>query len=342
MEIGNPGQIERELQRKVLAASGTGIRASLFNLVIFERPEEPGPVDAALGALFGRRPARIVRVESGPGGPTRVEVSALCATDPQAQGVCFEEIRIYSGADGLGRDPGYWAPLLIHSEPIYLWWLEATEALGPFLPQVEQIADRLIVDTGRRERRGEQPLAGLRFLAGEAESVSGLADFSWHRILPLRRWTARLFDPPENRDSLERIERVRLEGGGRSEALLLFLWLASRLGWEGESLEEDRYRFRDRSAKPVLLEHLPGRAPAAGFQAGFRLEFGIRDRPPLALRCDESGCALLDRPGAGELAVRLRFPDDGEILLAEVDAGRADPAYLQALLPLRLSPFSYG
>ena len=236
MEIRDLVKIERELQRQVLAASGAGMRASLFNLVVFERKEQSGLADPALSALFGLRPARVLRSEAGHRGRTEVEVSARCSGGGADRAVCFEEIRIRGGEDGLSRDPGCWTPLLIPGVPVNLWWLEPLEAILPLLGQFEECADRLIVDTGLRERAGDDPLWSLRLLAGELESVGALSDLAWRRILPLRSWAARLFDPPANREALERIERVRLEGGLRSEGGCCSCgwppaWAGRRSGW---------------------------------------------------------------------------------------------------------------
>ncbi len=341
MEIRDLTGIERELQRLVFAASGTGIRASLFNLVVFEQAAEagpPSPADTALGALFGSRPARILRVKDGHRARTEVDVSARCAAGLADRAVCFEEILIHGGEDALAGDPGCWTPLLITGLPVYLWWLESIEALGPFLQRVEESADRLIVDTGWREQAGEDPLQALRLLAGELEATPGLSDFTWRRTQPLRRWAARLFDPPENRESLECIEAVRLEGGLRSEGLLLFLWLAARLEWKAEDLGRDGGRFRDRSDRPLRLEHHPG----PPLSEGFRLDFAVRDRPGLSVRCGADGCALLDNPDAGALPIHLKVPGDAEILLAEVDSLGVDPLYRQALRVLRQARSGHG
>jgi hypothetical protein len=384
MDIRDPAGIERELERRVLAASGTGTRASMFNLVVVHRLAEAGPVEPALEGMMGKRPARIVRVESGNAGPSRVFVSARCATGTPERAVCFEEIVIQDGEDGLGRDPGYWTPLLIRHLPVYLWWLEETGPLAGDAARLREVADRLLVDTGFREERGEEPYAALGRLAVLAGSSLDLSDFSWQRVLPLRRWTARLFDPPENRARLERIEGVSLDGGRRSEALLLFLWLASRLGWRPERPEGARIpeggsaRFLDRSGQPVTLEHRGGSRPPAEplsgtpvphgalaphgsaslsphvalsprgdlrpgsggtrLSDGFRLEFRIRGETPLAIRCGENGCAFLERPGAEEQAIRLQIPDDTQILIAEVDARRADPLLREALRVLERPP----
>ena len=304
MEIRDLVRIERELQRQVLAASGAGIRASLFNLVVFERREESGLGDKALAALFGLRPARVLRVEAGHPGRTEAEVSARCSAGGADRAVCFEEIRIRGGEDGLGRDPGCWTPLLIPGVPVHLWWLEPVEQIAPLLGQVEECADRLIVHTSLREEAGDDPLQALRFLAGELESIEALSDLAWRRILPLRRWAARLFDPPENREGLEQIERVRLEGGPRGEGWLLFLWLAARLGWEAERLEGPEVLFRDRAGRPVRLEH----RPSASLAGGFLLGFGLRGRPGLSVHCGADGCRLLEEPAAGGFPVRLKVP----------------------------------
>ena len=48
-------------------------------------------------------------------------MSGRCFPDKRNRGVCFEEVRIESGDDGLGADPGAWAPLLIRDLPVFAW-----------------------------------------------------------------------------------------------------------------------------------------------------------------------------------------------------------------------------
>lgn len=333
MDVQNPARIERELQKQVLAASASGTRASLFNLVVFRQRSAAGPVDEALNGLLGKRPARILQVESGYDGPSEVDVSARCSLDAQDRGVCFEILQIRSGSDGLGIDPGCWVPLLIRSLPVYVWWLEPSGRLAGAFDPLETAADRFVLHSGFWEEQGEDPARSLATLAGLVRRGAAVADFSWHRLLPLRRWTARLFDPPENRQRLERIEQVELHGGRRSEALLLFLWLAARLGWTVEDLTPGRPVFRVDDRRVTAEHHAP-----APLQDGFRLEFRIAGEGRLGLHCSGAGCGVVGDPAGSEHTVRMRVPGDPEILLQEVDAVRADPVLVEALEMLPEEP----
>jgi hypothetical protein len=197
VSLTHPADIEREIQRQIAAASATRTKASLFNLLIFRRAFSLDPSAEALDYLLGRRPARLILVEGGVDSPSEAFVSARCHPDPASVELCFQEIRIQCGPDGVGRDRGFWSPLLIRDIPMFVWWLDRMESLPGQLPGLAPLADRLIVYSGFAEQQGESPQAVLGSLAAEvARTGVPCSDFSWRRLHSLRLNTARLFDPP--------------------------------------------------------------------------------------------------------------------------------------------------
>lgn len=337
MSLTRPVEIERELQRQIAAASASRSKASLFNLVIFRRCFRPDPSAEALAYLLGKRPARILLVESGYNGSSEAGVSARCHPDPKNAELCFQEILIQVGDDGIGREPGFWSPLLIRDIPVFLWWLEPLQPFPELLEQAESFADRFLIHTGLGS--ADDPLTLYRRLAShQAAAGVPVSDFAWHRTLPLRVGAARLFAPAAVREALSRIEAVRLRGGAPAEGLLLFLWLASRLNWrllgwnhlqskKPAELDVLTATFRDSTGQEVSLEH---QSPGA-LEGGFSVQFVLHGSPSLELSCSGEGCATL--PGKdGELQrLRLAIPSPGEILLREVDSPRTDPLFPAAL-----------
>jgi hypothetical protein len=332
--LTHPAEIEREIQRQIAAASASRTKASLLNLVIFRQAFSRDPSAEALSYLLGRRPARLILVESGVDSPSEAFVSARCHPEPKNLELCFQEIRIQDGPDGVGRDPGFWSPLLIRDIPVYVWWLQSAGLLPEMMGGLAPLADRFMAYSGFAEERGEDPANTLHELAVWTRS-GGLpcSDFSWLRIHPLRLNTARLFDPSSARELLEDIRSVRLQGGRRAESLLYFLWLAARLGWVPRRRKDGGLAASDAQGNEVRLLH----EQAGALEAGFSLQIETGGRRRLGFECSGGGAA--DGPPCGQLTgpdgrtehVGFRVPTAGEVLLREVDSHAPDPVFREVL-----------
>jgi glucose-6-phosphate dehydrogenase assembly protein OpcA len=316
----DPRRIEAEIARvreRESTGFGGGAKANLFNLVVATLGNTPGPmVDAALDALLGRRPARIIRLAASGGAAAggTAAVSGRCSPGSLDRGVCLEEIEVGAGHDPLGGGAGAWAPLLARDIPTFLW------IAGPWTPADLPLetcahADKLIVDSSR----AGEPAAGLAALRRLREAARGrfaVADLAWSRTLALRVQAARAFDAPAVRETLGSIATVGLVGGTPAEALLFFLWLATRLGWRPLAAGRGgTCRFTDPGGGEVVVRH-EGPAPLA---RGARLSFTVRGAAVVDVACSEDGCAAI-----GEDRGPWRVTDDGELLLAEVDTLRQD------------------
>ncbi len=324
--VGNPldpRRIEAEIARvreRESTGLGAGARTNLFNLVIADPGGAAGPmIDAATGALLGRRPARIIRLAAAADGDAGLEagspaVSGRCSPGTLDRGVCLEEIELRGSRDPLGGGAGAWAPLLARDIPTFLW------IAGPWTPadlrrEACAHADKLIVD-GSLAGDPAAGLAALQRLRGQTRGRLAVADLAWSRTLALRVQAVRAFDAPAARETLERISAVGLAGGTPAEALLFFLWLATRLGWRPAAggRGEER-RFADQGGASVAVRH-ERPAPLA---RGARLSFTVRGAADVDVACSGDGCAAI-----GEDRGPWRVADDGELLLAEVDSPRQD------------------
>ncbi len=350
----DPRTIETEIARIRERESNpylAGIRTTLFNLVIVraDRPPAPAgdgagrdravtegpaadPVSPILDSLLGKRPARIITIEEGGKERTSVFVSGRCFPDARNRGVCFEEIRIMNGADGLGMDTGTWFPLVIRDLPIFLWWLGPLSPLPPFILAASQIVDKLIVDTSYGSLPGEDPLPVFKELSLVPQKTRGamkVSDLAWKRTRVLRECAARLFDPGAARARLSHISRVSLSGCSRAEALLYFAWLASRLGWKAASETRAPLAFGTRGAAFAdaagnRIEALhEGESPLfTGFRTAFSFSDGGED---LEVSCAGNGCVE-----SGDMKTTCRFTEEGEALTEEVDGLEEDAALLEA------------
>jgi hypothetical protein len=327
----DPRRIEAEIARvreREAGGFGGGTKANLFNLVVAIPGGASGPVpDDALEVLLGRRPARIIRLAGGvtvpasPAPAAGATVSGRCYPGTLDRGVCLEEIDLAAGGDPLGDGVGTWAPLLARDIPTFLWIAGAWTPAD--LPrEAGAQVDKLIVDGSRCD----DPVGALPALHRLREATRrrlAVADLAWSRTLPLRVQAARAFDPPAARDGLERITTVRLAGATGAEALLFFLWLATRLQWRAPTATRGGvWRFVDAGGGTVDAVH----EEPAPLGRGVRLSFVLRGATGVELSCSEDGCALI-----GEDRGPWRVSDDGGLLLAEVDSPRQDPLLAAAL-----------
>jgi hypothetical protein len=351
----DPRRIEAEIARvreRESTSYGGGVKANLFNLVAVCLPG--GRPEEALEVLLGRRPARIIRVDTESTGPAGAAVSGRCSPGTLDRGVCLEEIDLAAAGDPLGGGAGAWTPLLARDIPTFLW------IAGPWAPGPDRAleavahADKLIVDSSSTA----DPMAALAALHRLRQAARGrlaVADLAWSRTLPLRVPAARAVEPPDARAALAELAAVRLEGAERAEALLFFLWLAARLGWQAAAAPGGA-SFRDAAGRPVAAAH---EAPAP-LARGVRLSFTARGGSGIEVACTGNGRPDAPPgvrptsavPGATALA-RLwrakasahgfgcaaigddrgpwRIAHDGELLLAEVDALKQDALLEDAL-----------
>jgi hypothetical protein len=313
----DPRAIEQEIARireRESTPFSSGTKANLFTLLIFRGSAANDfvgldPVESALSFLLGRRPARIITLTRARADNTAAWVSGRCFPDRRNRGVCFEEVRIESGDDGLGADPGAWAPLVIRDLPVFAWMPDSLEEEAqlwePALRQAAGIVDKLVVDSSRST--SEEGLGPLRAL-GRVRDIAGdrlvVSDFAWRRGRVLREQSARAFDPPHMRAAIPDILKVRLYGGSPAEAQLFFRWLRSRL------------------RRDIQADH----AHAGPLSEGFRITFDLKGRPVIDIGCTKGGC--LSR---GEESAGYREPGDGEILMEEVDVLSRDPVFQEVL-----------
>jgi hypothetical protein len=326
----NPRTIETEIARIRERESNPyllGTRTTLFNLVIViaAGAREADPVSDALDPLLGKRPARIITIEEAERDRTSVFVNGRCFPDERNRGVCFEEIRILAGRDGLGMDMGTWSPLIIRDLPVLLWWLGPLCPFPGFLVQAAQIVDKLIVDSSGCGRFGENPLSVFRELSLVPQRTRGamkVSDFAWRRASVLRESAARLFNPEPARELLSAVSGVSLTGCSRAGAFLFFLWLASRLGWKAARAGETGMMFMDASGGEIRTVH-DGEAPLSeGFKTAFAFSNG---REGLEVACADNGCVEV-----GDLKTAYRFTGNGEALTEEVDGLEQDASLLEA------------
>jgi len=325
----NSGHIKEEIKRALSESAGAATRASLFNLIIFKQAFQKFGIDSSLNYILGKRPARIIFIDSGFPGQSQAVASVRCYPGSKDGAVCFEEVHIQNGDDDIGRDPGFWSSMIIREIPLYVWWLESLMPFPKVFSQIDELADRFLINTGVNESFNEDPFQIVQSLAFQLHKNPSLsfADFSWQRLRPLRKGTAALFEPEAERHYLFEIEAVALNGGNSSEGLLYFLWLAERLGWHLKNRDGNKLLMDKSDGAAIMLNH-ENKGP---LESGFLLEFYMRGGDRMKLQCSGDNCAFISSPNSGKRTLALQLPCQGEILLREVDSLEADLLYYKAL-----------
>jgi glucose-6-phosphate dehydrogenase assembly protein OpcA len=264
--------IERELARlrgEVAAEDGPNLRTSVMTHVAWV-PERW--IDAATETLAGlgeRHPSRTILLFPDPRADRdalEAEVDLRCFVRGGGKSVCSEVIAIHLYGRRASAPASIVLPLTISDLPVFLRWRGEVHVGSPELEQLVGEVDRLVVDS-REWTSCERTLARLPRLFDRV----AVSDITWTRIEPWREALANLW--PDVAD----VSTLRVVGP-RADAVLLTLWLGSRLGREVdldhelaeamEAVEADELaarptRSQDLSPSDLLSEQLDvfGRDP---------------------------------------------------------------------------------
>jgi hypothetical protein len=328
--LTEPAAIEKKIDEIIFRASGTNQRTSLLTLVIVAPKRQTDFITHALDFLFGKRPMRIIIIESGGDAPTSVDVSARCTARPEGDEVCFQEIAIHNGKDNRGIDPSFWSPLIIRDLPAALLWLDSFTLFPGIIEEAEHFIDKCIIDSALMTGPHEDPLKTLRLLSSlfagpnlKPESMS-LADLCWKRLERERLSIARLFDDPDALALLGAVTRISFRGFNTPEALCLVFWIASRLNYSRSGQKGNTISFKDAGGKEIVFDYSAGgpEAPSVSFMIG--------KKESLRVAYADNGDFLFTTPGRTYTA-RLPKRETAELLLKEIDNLHHDPLYYDAL-----------
>jgi glucose-6-phosphate dehydrogenase assembly protein OpcA len=263
-----PHSVEKDLARLVRdAAQNDGrpiSRACTLNLLVATPSTD---ALAQLGDTLRQQslthPNRTLLISGDPHAPDselRVQAQGFAADrggGNRRQLVC-ELVAIEAQGSSVGQVTGLVLTLLVPDLPVVLWWPGRAPFQSSLFDRLEQLVDRVLVDSGAFE----SPERDLVTLSGLRDKSFNIGDLNWARLTPWRELTAQFFDSRVLQPHLRRLDKVvigfeqaRGATPNRCQALLLAGWLASQLGWTpldgGVSVEGDK----------VLL-HL--RRPAVG------------------------------------------------------------------------------
>jgi glucose-6-phosphate dehydrogenase assembly protein OpcA len=323
------GHVERELAALWAAPPGEPeeepavLRACALNLVVLGCSladlERVRPLAERITLDHPARILTLAPVLDGPAG-IGAQVSAFChRLDTGGRHVCCEEITVLARGAAAGRLPEAALPLLLPDMPVYLWipgrrrltppaGSNRTDTQLPPAPtrdwrlasgvwRLVELADAVIWSA----RGAEDQLPAARTRARPPVAM----DLDWLRILPWLELTAQLFDSPDRRPLLERLEAVEVVVAGSPAPLpgagwLWLGWLASRLGWE---------------SLPELMDS----SPAGGSHGAIQAERRLRAR-------------------ARAITARVLWDEAAEVAAGELLAVRLHPQGAPAALALERQP----
>lgn len=229
------GDIDRQLGLLWEQSDAGKVRASLVNLVIYsEAPDAIAANTPLLSAIAADHAFRALLVQGQPDAKTsavQAWITAHChLRDAGKKEICSEQITFQLDGPAAGRLPSIVFSHLDTDLPLYLWW-QGDLHPDPD-PELWRWVDRLIVDS----HAWTDPAAQFRILpevAALGRRRFALCDLNWTRLFNLRYAVAQIFDLPEARERLDRVDQVVIRHAPdyRLTALQLLGWLASRLGW---------------------------------------------------------------------------------------------------------------
>lgn len=340
--------VERELAELWRAAaeqSGaegvTLTRARTLTLLAYAAtPEGAASLGEVALQTSQRHPARSILLVADPHqAALAADVTASCRTVRRSQKqICSEQIIVRAAPDQRNRIPSVVRNLILPDMPVILYW-PAPDRTDPFLEELRDVADRLIVDSAAFPDRGGPPAA--RALLNGAADGAPLGDLTWGRLTLWRGLTARFFAPPQS-DVLERVRRVRIAHAAstRVQALLYAGWLAARLRWTVSAALRAgsgpaRATLTDQRGRPIALSlHPESRAPhPAGALLSATIE--AEDATFSIVRNDDAGAVIATAEGEAAPPTRQALPleaqDEASLLAVEMDQLGRDRIYEEAL-----------
>jgi glucose-6-phosphate dehydrogenase assembly protein OpcA len=347
------------------------VRACTLNLmVLVPGGEQLARVSDVIARLSTGHPSRAIVMVAEPDvlePGLEAWISAHCQVRPAGSSqVCCEQITIAARGQATHDLHGMAVPLLEPDLPVFLWWLGDPPLDDHLFDVLAGVSDRLIVDSAGF-RAPEATLARLagRFATPARPGRAALSDLNWARLTPWRQLIAQFFDSPNLQPFLEMLTDVDVSfdpgSGDRpnpAQALLLTVWLASRLDWkspgapfvfkeapadrsQGEDYHQTLYgrqpvRVRlhlgaSGSATAGSLTEVTLAANAAGQSARFVVSLG-EHRDYAVTTVEVEGMKPVSR------VVHMDDPEEARLVGADLDILGHNPVYEAALLAATGAP----
>ncbi len=242
-----PARIEQELRRlwtNLAQARNTGIPLVKKNaaslIAVVADSQGAAAVTQAIGSLSRHHPGRFVTVVLRPDQISSREADGYqCAlTLACSDETCYEHIVIPRSPEN-SSSLSQLAKMLLPSDlPVILWWRYPFQPGEPLFQEFSSLASQVILDsiTIKNPHSGFTKILELL----QTRQPQGVRDINWSRLTPWRIALASLYDLAAYQPFLAAAEHLEIVYShqlsrhhllNNSQVLLLFSWLASRLGW---------------------------------------------------------------------------------------------------------------
>lgn len=332
------------------------MRTSTVNVIVaVDTVDDARHAEDTLSHLSEYSPSRIlILVRNGrPANSTTYAVQVEVEEHVHTRGVApvrLETITILAPPGNDQSLASLSSPLLIPDLPDVLFVPFGPVANNTLVSSLFDLVDILVVDSVWTLDAG----ATFSVLADNStrQDVSDIDDIAWSRLLVWRQLVAQFFDQPASLESLDTIDEVEIvfapvsDDGrcGRSSALLMAGWLATRLGWRapGELVSyRDGWRStlrageRGKSREIVLMLREGVADYTCGCLERIRLVAGGSAPGEFTVeRRSEDEIATISELRDAAPATRLvhsRCPDDRTLISQELRRLHEDPTYTAAL-----------
>ena len=252
-EITLPSQIEGTLLKiwDKLSKENT-TRACLFNLLVYTKLNPRSDYTRTLVEKVAEKyPCRILFISSDPSHSkdylkTAVSVVIMKGSDGH---IACDTIDIGVSGKEEKKVPSVILPHLVPDLPVYLLWVEDFSAEHPLLPPLAKLVHKIILDS---ESSNELVSFTQKALNYHIKSHIDIADLNWARMEPWRDLIAAHFYSPERLEFLQTASHIEIAYNEiaspffchlKIQALYLQSWLASRLGFSFQKMEEEKNRI---------------------------------------------------------------------------------------------------
>lgn len=258
-QIISPDKIESELMKiwEGLAKENK-MRASLFNLIIFNRySERTDYIRNIVQKVIEKFPCRILFISEDPAADHPYLKTAVSVAMPQnsESSIACDNIDIGVGGAFLERVPYVLLPHLLPDLPVTLLWAEDPCKAHPLFQPLSKLAGRIIFDS----ESADSLLAFSKTVLELREKTQiDIADLNWARTEGWRDLIAFVFDTPERLTELQHLKQLTLTYNARPteffchlkiQSMYLLSWLSDRLNWTCKTANQKlQFQFESFSA----------------------------------------------------------------------------------------------
>jgi glucose-6-phosphate dehydrogenase assembly protein OpcA len=231
-----PGAVEAALREQLheqQVSSEAYVPARVLNLVVIVDREWKGEIQNRLENVGRYHPSRTILCAVEQGRETIDAWASMTSEGDPRPGefaLCRERVVLDIGPRHIEHLDTIVDSLLVSDIATVAW---APHGHSEAIDSVLRLSQIVLVDSVN-EPDPASAIARAKELAEEVYVV----DLAWLRSVPWRERVASTFDPPQWREELRRISSVTVRHHPASAVagLLVFGWLASRLGWEPGAL----------------------------------------------------------------------------------------------------------